>query len=94
VVTADAALAKGLQAVLEETAQAAGYPGAIQVRTDAGFAPHAFTLDFGDGSASFDPQAAAERVTQALQAALASEGLHAEPLIPGGDAAATPESET
>jgi flagellar assembly protein FliH len=54
----------------------------------AGAAPHAFTLDFGDGSASFDPAAAAERVSQSLHAALASEGLHAEPLIPGGAPAA------
>ena len=84
-VTANADLAAGLQAVLEETAQAVGYPGAIQVRTDPGCAPFAFTLDFGDGSASFDPAAAAERVSQALHAALAAEGLHAEPLIPGAD---------
>ncbi len=84
-VTADAELAQGLQAVLEETAQASGYPGAVTVRVDANLAPHAFTLDFGDGSASFDPVAATERVTQALHAALASEGLHAEPLIPGSE---------
>jgi flagellar assembly protein FliH len=45
--------------------------------------PGAFTLDFGDGSAAFDPQAAAQRVAEALHAALAAEGLHAEPLIPG-----------
>jgi flagellar assembly protein FliH len=83
VVACDADLAEGLQAALEETAQAIGYAGAIQVRTDAGAAPGAFTLDFGDGSASFDPQAAAARVTEALHAALAAEGLHAEPLIPG-----------
>ena len=84
IITADAELAEGLQAVLEETAQAVGYPGAIQVRTTPGLPPHAFSLDFGDGSASFDPVAAAERVSQALHAALAAEGLHAEPLIPGG----------
>ena len=83
IVSCDAELAEGLQAALEETAQAVGYPGAIQVRTDAAASPRAFTLDFGDGSASFDPQAAAERVSQALHAALAAEGLHAEPLIPG-----------
>jgi flagellar assembly protein FliH len=89
IITADADLTEGLQAVLEETAQAVGYPGAIQVRATAGFSPHAFTLDFGDGSASFDPTAAAERVSEALHAALAAEGLHAEPLIPGGEAPAT-----
>jgi len=90
IVSCDAELAESLQASLDETAQAVGYPGAIQVRTDPAAAPRAFTLDFGDGSASFDPQAATERVSQALHAALAAEGLHAEPLIPG--AAGDPES--
>src|SRR5258708_7949206 len=55
ILTADAALAEGLQAVLEETAQAVGYPGSIQVRAVTGLAPRAFTLDFGDGSATFGP---------------------------------------
>ena len=90
IVTADADLAEGLQAVLEETAQAVGYPGAIQVRATPGLARHAFALDFGDGSASFDPAAAAERVSETLHAALAAEGLHAEPLIPGAGAS-TPD---
>jgi len=88
ILTADPELAQGLQAMLEETAQAVGYPGSIQVRAAAGGVPHAFTLDFGDGSASFDPVAAAERVTQTLHAALAAEGLHAEPLIPGAGTSA------
>ena len=87
ILSADADLAHGLQAVLEETAQAVGYPGSIQVRTDPSATPHAFTLDFGDGADSFDPTAAAERVSQALHAALAAECLHAEPLIPGGKTA-------
>lgn len=78
-------LAETLQAVLEEAAQAIGYPGAIQVRSTPGMAPAAFTLDFGDGAAAFDPTAAAARVTAALDAALAAEGLHAEPLIPGSE---------
>ena len=52
----------------------------------------AFTLDFGDGQAAFDPAAAAERVADTLRAALAAEGLHAEPLIPG--AAGDPVSES
>ncbi len=90
IVTGDADLVDGLQAVLEETAQAVGYPGSIQVRAVTGATPCAFTLDFGDGSASFDPAATAERVSQALHAALAAEGLHAEPLIPGG--ASAPDS--
>jgi flagellar assembly protein FliH len=94
IVTGDAELLDDLQAVLEETAQAVGYPGAIQVRVDPTAAPHAFTLDFGDGSASFDPAAAAERVSQALHAALAAEGLHAEPLIPGAIAPDVQEPES
>jgi flagellar assembly protein FliH len=85
VVTADPALIDGLQAALSETAGAIGFDGAIQVRGDASLGRHAFTLDFGDGKAAFDPAQAADRVTQALQAALAAEGLHAEPLIPGSE---------
>lgn len=81
-VTCPPELAEGAEAALAETAQAIGYPGQIQVRPnmslDAGF-----TLDFGDGAASFDPAAAAERVAAALTAALAAEGLHAEPLVRG-----------
>jgi flagellar assembly protein FliH len=77
-------LVEPIQAVLAETAQAIGYGGHIQVRASAGHAGAQFTLDFGDGSAAFDPAAAAQRVAEALEAALAAEGLHAEPLIPGG----------
>lgn len=85
VVNVAAELADGLQAKLEETAQAIGYGGAIQVRPAPGAGPAAFTLDFGDGAAAFDPAAAAQRVATALHAALAAEGLHAEPLIPGSE---------
>ncbi|MDP3174710.1 MAG: flagellar assembly protein FliH, partial [Phenylobacterium sp.] len=83
VATVSPELVDGLERALAETAQAIGYPGALVVRPGAGLPSCAFTLDFGDGSASFDPQAAAERVAAALDAALAAEGLHAEPLIPG-----------
>ncbi len=93
IITADAELADGLQAVLEETAQAVGYPGSIQVRITPEANPQAFTLDFGDGSATFDPAAAAERVSEALHAALAAEGLHAEPLILGEEALIRTETE-
>ena len=83
VVTAAPEMVEGLQAALAETAQAIGYGGQVIVRPGAGYAGAQFTLDFGDGSAAFDPAAAAARVAQALEAALAAEGLHAEPLIPG-----------
>ena len=45
----------------------------------------AFTLDWGEGRAAFDPEAAAARVAAALDEALAAEGLHAEPLLPTPD---------
>lgn len=84
-VSADPAIAGILQATLEETARNLGFEGAIIVRPDGAYGRHAFTLDFGDGRAAFDPQVSAQRVTQALQAALAAEGLHAEPMIPGSE---------
>lgn len=82
-------LAQRLQALLDDTAANLGFAGAIQVKAEVELPTHAFILDFGDGQAAFDPEAAAARVTAALQAALAAEGLHAEPLIPG----AQPEPE-
>ena len=85
VVSADPAIVETLQATLAEAARSMGFEGAIVVKPDGAFGPHAFTLDFGDGQAAYDPAAAAERVTQALTAALAAEGLHAEPLIPGSE---------
>jgi flagellar assembly protein FliH len=42
----------------------------------------AFVLDGGDGRAAFDPNAAAARVAEALEAALAAEGLHGDALTP------------
>lgn len=85
VVTADPALAAMLQATLETAARGLGFEGAVVVKPDAAYGAHAFTLDFGDGQAAYDPAVAADRVSEALTAALASEGLHAEPLIPGSE---------
>jgi len=73
---------EGLAQVLNDAAQAIGFAGAIQVRSDPSMPRAAFTLDFGDGAAAYDPEAATKRVTEVLTAALASEGLHAEPLLP------------
>ncbi len=85
IVAAAPDLAPRLQELLDEMANRVGYAGAIQVRADRAMGQHAFTLDFGDGSASFDPAQAAGRVIAALQAALAAEGLHGEALIPGDE---------
>ena len=74
--------AQGAQEALAAAAASAGYPGQVVVRADAAQEGAAFVLDWGDGSAAFDPQQAAARVAHALETALAAEGLHAEPLLP------------
>jgi len=83
VVSAPADLVKMLEPVLAEAAQGIGYPGQVVLRPAPDLIGCAFTLDFGDGAAAFDPAAAAQRVSAALHEALAAEGLHAEPLIAG-----------
>ncbi|MGH6956668.1 MAG: flagellar assembly protein FliH [Caulobacteraceae bacterium] len=80
-------LAERLKVSLAETAEAIGYPGQIVARPEAGLAGATFTLDWGDGSAAFDPDGAAARVAEALKGALAAEGLHAEPLPSPSDTA-------
>lgn len=77
-------LVERTQAALEITAGAIGFPGQIIARADA-LPPAAFLLDWGDGRAAFNPADAAARVTQALEAAIAAEGLHAEPLLPASE---------
>lgn len=69
-----------MQEALGSAAQAAGYPGQIVVRADPGLPQAAFVFDWGDGSAAFDPVVAAQRVSEALESALAAEGQHAESL--------------
>jgi flagellar assembly protein FliH len=77
---APAELLARLQSALTETAEAIGYSGQILARADPDLPAAAFVLDWGDGSASFDPAGAAQRVAEALEGALAAEGLHAEAL--------------
>jgi flagellar assembly protein FliH len=74
-------LVERIQATLAETAQAIGFAGAIKVTDDVTLPPAAFVLEWGEGRAAFDPQAATDRIAAALDTALAAEGLHAEPLI-------------
>jgi flagellar assembly protein FliH len=71
---------EAIQVALEGAAHSAGYPGQIVVRADPSMPMAAFVLDWGDGSAAYDPNAAAARVSQALEEALAAEGFHAESL--------------
>jgi flagellar assembly protein FliH len=85
-VRAPEALVERLQAALNQTAQALSLPGEIVVKGEAAMPPAAFSLDWSDGRATFDPVQAGERVAEALRTALAAEGLHAEPLIPSNEA--------
>ena len=70
------------RAALERAAEAAGHAGAVTVKPEPGLSGAAFSFDWGDGRAAFDPAAASARVGEALAAALAAEGLHAEPPLP------------
>lgn len=69
------------QQALENVAAQIGFQGQIVARADGAMPPAAFTFDWGEGRAAFDPNGAAERVAEALEAAIAAEGLHAEPLF-------------
>ena len=66
---------------LEAVAAQIGYQGQIVARADGAMARAAFTFDWGEGRAAFDPDGAALRVAEALEAAIAAEGLHAEPMF-------------
>ena len=80
-VRATAATAPRLQAALEKTAEAAGFPGQVTVKTDPSLEGAAFVFEWGEGRAAFDPDQAMARVAAALEAALAAEGLHGEPIL-------------
>jgi len=71
-----------LRLALERVADAAGLTGAINVKAEPGLARAAFIFDWGDGKAAYDPDRAASRVSEALHAALAAEGLHGDALPP------------
>jgi flagellar assembly protein FliH len=83
--TSPARLAR-LEAALTHASDMAGFQGRLVVKTDPSLAGAAFTFDWGEGRAAFDPAAASERIAVALEEALSAEGLHAEPLpIPSED---------
>jgi flagellar assembly protein FliH len=80
-VRVSAELEERTQNALEQVAAQIGFQGQIVARADGAMAPAAFTFDWGEGRAAFDPEGAAQRVAEALEAAIAAEGLHAEPLF-------------
>lgn len=64
----------------EEMARDIGYPGQIVVKPESGPNASAFSLDWADGAATFDPDATAARIAEVISAALAAERLHADPI--------------
>lgn len=69
------------RAQIEQACADAGFTGAVAFRHDASMGVAAFQLEWADGRADHDPVQSAERVAEALKAALASEAGHAEPPI-------------
>ena len=67
---------RDLAAMLEKAANDAGLPGRVLLRDEPGLGPAAFVIEWPDGRAEYDPDAAAQRVRDALQAALAAEADH------------------
>ena len=82
-----------LQQIAEQMAAEIGYPGQVVVKPEPGAAGAAFSLDWGDGSAVFNPDATAARIADVVAAALAAERLHAEPLGLGPAQPLTPDGE-
>lgn len=74
-----AGLDEAARETLSATASDAGFSGVCAFR-DEPMAAAAFQLEWADGRADFDPNEAAARVAEALNAALAAEAGHAESL--------------
>lgn len=69
-----------LTPLVEQMAQDIGFPGQVVVKSDPGLSAAAFSLDWGDGSAVFNPEATAARIADVVASALAAERLHADPI--------------
>jgi flagellar assembly protein FliH len=70
------------RARVERTCADAGFSGVVAFRETPGQPPAAFQLEWADGRAEFDADAAFVRIDEALQSALAAEAGHAETLTP------------
>ncbi|CAN5433757.1 hypothetical protein BH10PSE1_BH10PSE1_20400 [soil metagenome] len=73
-------LDEAVQAKLQAACVDAGFSGLVAFRDDPGMPVAAFQLEWADGRADYDPAEAAERMGEALAAALAAEAGHAEQL--------------
>jgi flagellar assembly protein FliH len=68
---------------LQQMAADAGFSGVLAFRDEPGLPPAAFRLEWADGRADFEPEAAFGRMVEALNSALAAEAGHAETLNDG-----------
>jgi flagellar assembly protein FliH len=68
---------------LEQLCADAGFSGVVAFRDEPGLPVAAFRLEWADGRAAFDPEAAFDRMAEALRSALAAEAGHAETLSEG-----------
>ncbi len=76
-------LSPATQDRIASLAAEAGFTGQVAFRDDPSAPLAAFQLEWADGRAEFDPDAAAARVAETLSAALAAEAGHAEAPIDG-----------
>lgn len=65
---------------IEAVCAEAGFTGQVSFRDEPGMDAAAFALEWADGRAEYSPEDSARRVGEALAAALAAEGGHAETL--------------
>jgi flagellar assembly protein FliH len=72
-----------VQARMTQLCAEAGFSGLVAFRDDPDLAVAAFQLEWADGRAEFDPDAAHARMAEALASALATEAGHAETLSDG-----------
>ena len=76
-------LDEAVQAKIEALCVDAGFSGLVAFRDDPTLPVAAFQLEWADGRADYDPAEAAQRMAEALKAALAAEAGHAETLMDG-----------
>ena len=70
------------RAGIEQLCADAGFSGVVAFRDDPALPTAAFQLEWADGRAAFEPEAAFARMREALDSALAAEAGHAETLTP------------
>ena len=75
-----AGLDDAARSLIEQACADSGFTGVVAFRDEPGLAQAAFQLEWAEGRADHDPQQSAERVAEALNAALAAEAGHAETL--------------